>query len=119
MDPSPAPVGLFRWSGPLWRFREGDRLFDRYGRQIGGIRPGPAQSIDVFDVSGRFLGALVDDHYVLRPLLRGEPVHLAPRPPLTHPAPPLPPLGRDPRTPLDDWSDARPWPLLPPDPPAR
>ena len=73
----------------------------------------------MFDLGGRFLGELVDHHYVLRNALREEPVHRAPRVPSIHPAPPDPLPGREPRTPRDDWTDALPWPLSPPDPPAR
>jgi hypothetical protein len=55
----------------------------------------------------------------MRHALREEPVHRAPRVPSIHPAPPDPLPGRDPRDPMDDWADALPWPLRPPDPPAR
>ena len=118
-DAPRAPVPIFRWSGAFWGFVEGDRLYDRYGRQAGWIEAVPGRSPDVFDLQGRFLGELVGRHYVLRYALRNEPVHRAPRVRTTYPAPPDPPAARDPRTPLDDWIDALPWPLLPPDPPAR
>lgn len=118
-DPAHAPVPIFRWSGASWGFLEGDRLYDRYGRQVGWLQQVPGRAPDVFDLHGRFLGELVDRHYVLRDALRGEPVHRAPRPRTIHPAPPgaLPP--RDARIPRDGWFDALPWPLPPPDSPAR
>ena len=118
-DASHASIPIFRWSGAAWGFIERDRVYDRYGRQAGWIEPVPGRSPDVFDLQGRFLGELVGRHYVLRYALRGEPVHRAPRVLTTHPAPPDPSAARDPRTPIDDWTDALPWPLLPPDPPAR
>ena len=118
-DPSRTPVPIFRWSGPLWGFVEGERLYDRHGRQAGWIEPVLDRSPDVFDLRGRFLGELIGRHYVLRYGLRSEPVHRAPRVMATHPAPPDPAAARDPRDPLDDWVDALPWPLLPPQPPAR
>ena len=118
-DPARALIPIFRWSGTLWGFLEDDRLFDRYGRQAGWGEPGPRQMLDVFDLSGRFLGELFDRHYVLRHTLREEPVHRAPRVRMTHPAPPDPGPARDPRTQLDDWTDGLPWPLPPPDPPAH
>ncbi|HWC02869.1 MAG TPA: hypothetical protein VHF87_08865 [Methylomirabilota bacterium] len=112
-------VPIFRWNGALWGFREGDRVFDRYGRQAGWVESVPGRGPDVFDLGGRFLGELFDRHYVMRHVLREEPVHRAPRVRAIHPAPPDPPPAREPRTPLDDWSDALPWPLAPPDPPTR
>ena len=118
-DPSRGPVPVFRWSGPLWGFLEDDRLYDRYGRQAGWLESVPGHAPDVFDLNGRFLGELVDHHYVLRHTLRGEPVHRGPRVPFVRPVPPDPLPARDPRLARDDWTDALPWPLLPPDPPAR
>jgi hypothetical protein len=112
-------VPIFRWNGALWGFREGDRVFDRYGRQAGWVESVPGRGPDVFDLGGRFLGELFDRHYVMRHVLREEPVHRAPRVRAIHPAPPDPPPAREARTPLDDWSDALPWPLAPPDPPTR
>jgi hypothetical protein len=112
-------VPIFRWSGSLWGFLEDDRLFDRYGRQAGWVERAPGGTPDVFDLGGRFLGELVDRHYVLRHSLREEPVHRAPRVPMLHPAPPDPVPARDRRDPIEDWTDGLPWPLPPPDPPAR
>ena len=117
--PPRGPVWIYRWSGALWGFLEAERLFDRYGRQVGWLEPVPDRGPDVFALGGRFLGELFDRHYVLRHALRAEPVQRSPRVQTTHPAPPDPAPARDPRTPLDDWSDALPWPLSPPDPPAR
>jgi hypothetical protein len=102
-----------------WGFIEDDRLYDRYGRQMGWLDPVPGHASDVFDLTGRFLGELVEHHYVLRYALRGEPVHRAPRPATLHPAPPDRSPDREPHDPRQDWADALPWPLPPPDPPAR
>jgi hypothetical protein len=113
------PVPIFRWSGASWGFLDGDRLYDRYGRQVGWIEPVPGHAPDVFDLGGRFLGELLDGHYVLRHTVRAEPLHRPPRASIRHPAPPDPSPDRDPREPRDDWTDALPWPLWPPDPPAR
>jgi hypothetical protein len=115
----PAPVPIYRSSSLFWGFIDEGRLFDRYGRQAGWVEPCPGRSPDVFDLTGRFLGELFARHYVLRYALREEPVHRAPRPGALHPAPPEPLPARDPGLPLDDWSDALPWPLPLPDPPAR
>jgi hypothetical protein len=109
-------VPVFRWAGHYWGFRDAERLYDRYGRQAGWIEPGTAPP-DVYEIGGRFLGELVDDHYVLRGVLRAEPVHRAPRPPVPHPAPPDPAPDAEPREPRDGWTDALPWPLPPPEPP--
>jgi hypothetical protein len=117
--PVHAPVPVFRWAGACWGFLDGDRLYDRHGRQAGWIEPVPGRAPDVFDLNGLFLGEIVDRHYVLRPALRGEPVHRAPRVGTVHPAPPEPLPAREPRDPMDEWTDALPWPLSPPDPPAR
>ena len=35
----PAPVPIYRWSGPFWGFIDEGRLFDRYGRQAGWVEP--------------------------------------------------------------------------------
>jgi hypothetical protein len=113
------PVAVFRWSGHLWGFLEDDRLYDRYGRQAGWLERVPGRPPDVFDLGGRFLGEVVDDQYVLRHTLRGEPVQRSPRVRTIHPALPDPLPARDARLPRDDWTDGLPWPLLPPDPPAR
>lgn len=104
---------IFRWDGPYWGFIAGDRLYDRYGRHAGWLDGG----IDVFDRSGRFLGELLAAHYVLRSVLRPEPIHRARWPAVPYGTPPdsLPP--RDPRLPMDGWADALPWPLEPPAPP--
>jgi hypothetical protein len=118
-DPSRAPVPIFRWSGTYWGFVEHDRLYDRHGRQVGRVEPVPGRGPDVFEMGGRFLGELFARHYVMRHALRDEPVHHTPRVRTLHPAPPDPAPARDRRIPLDDWTDALPWPLPPPDPPAR
>jgi hypothetical protein len=112
-------VPIFRWTGALWGFVDGDRLFDRYGRQAGWVEQVPGRGPDVFDLGGRFLGELFDRHYVLRHTLREEPIPRHPRVLIIHPAPPHPAPARDRRSPLDDWSDALPWPLPLPDPPVR
>jgi hypothetical protein len=112
-------IPVFRPSGAYWGFIEEERLYDRYGRQMGWLDPVPGQVPDVFDLAGRFLGQLVDRHYVLRYALRGEPIHRAPRPSTLHPAPPDRSPDREPYDPHQDWADALPWPLPPPDPPAR
>jgi hypothetical protein len=118
-DPSREPVPIFRWSGTLWGFLEGDRLYDRYGRQAGWLDRVPGRAPDVFDLAGHFVGELVEGHYVLRYALREEPVPRAPRVRTIHPAPPHPSPDLEPRDPRDDWRDGLPWPLPPPDPPAR
>lgn len=117
--PGHPQVPVFRWAGAYWGFLEEDRLYDRYGRQLGWLDPVPGHAPDVFDVAGRFLGEIVDRHYVLRYALRAEPVHRASRAPRVSPAPPDDWPDREPRDPRQDWTDALPWPLPPPDPPAR
>jgi hypothetical protein len=83
--PRPAPIPIHRWSGALWGFVDGERLFDRFGRQAGWIEPVFDRSPDVFDLNGRFLGELFARHYVLRYALREEPLHRAPRVGHKHP----------------------------------
>jgi hypothetical protein len=118
-SPAGAPLPVFRLGGAYWGFIESDRLYDRHGRQLGWLDPIPGHAPDVFDVSGRFLGEIVEHHYVVRDTLRAEPVHRAPRPPVVHPAPPGDWPDREPRDPHQEWTDALPWPLAPPDPPVR
>lgn len=81
----------------------------------------PAQvgslGMDLYDLSGRFLGELWEGQHVLRSVLRNPPVPRAARAPVPHPAPPAPAPDHEPRDPLDDWRDALPWPLFPPMPP--
>lgn len=103
---------LFRWDGSYWGFLVAGQLYDRYGRHLGWLA-----GHDVYHRGGRFLGELTDAHHVLRHRLRAEPIHQAPRPAVDWATPPLPPPDRDPRDPRDDWSDALPWPLPPPEPP--
>ncbi|MGH7321690.1 MAG: 4-fold beta flower protein [Candidatus Rokuibacteriota bacterium] len=103
---------LFRWGGAYWGFIAGDGVFDRYGRHVAWL-----EGDDVFDLSGRFMGELREGQYVLRNRLRPAPVHRAPRPAAPHPTPAAPPPERAARDPLDDWADALPWPLPPPEPP--
>jgi hypothetical protein len=112
-------IPVYRPSGAYWGFVEADRFYDRYGRQMGWLDPVAGQATDVFDLAGGFLGEVVDDHYVLRYAMRAEPVHRAPRPQTLHPAPPDRGPDREPRDPRQDWADALPWPLPPPDPPVR
>ncbi|MBI3456288.1 MAG: hypothetical protein HY002_10925 [Candidatus Rokubacteria bacterium] len=103
---------LFRSDGTYWGFLAGDRVYDRYGRDVGWL-----EGTDVYHRSGRFMGELVHRHYVLRNMLRSEPIHREPRPPVPYSTPPAPPPNRGARDPLDDWNDALPWPLSPPEPP--
>ncbi len=103
---------LFRWDGPYWGFVAGDALYDRYGRHVGWL-----DGRDAYHRSGRFMGELREGGYVLRDTLRAEPIHLAPRAAVPHPAPPAPMPDRDARDPIDGWVDALPWPLPPPEPP--
>jgi hypothetical protein len=110
---------VFRWSGQYWGFVEDDRLFDRYGREAGWLACAPERPADVFDLAGHFLGELVDGRHVLRYTLRPAPIQRGPRPGGVHPAPPDPWPDLDPRDPCENWSDALPWPLPPPDPPRR
>jgi len=104
-----SPASLFRWDGRYWGFVAGDDVYDRYGRHVGWLRGN-----DVYDRSGRFLGELMNEHYVLRNVLRPEPIHQSPRPAVPYDTPPTPPPDRGARQPLDGWSDALPWPLPPP-----
>jgi hypothetical protein len=113
-------IPLFRWDGHYWGFLAEDILYDRHGRQVGWVEVAPEAGgirLDVYDRTGRFLGELVDAHYVLRRVVRAEPIHRAPRPAIPYPTPPAPPPDRTPRDPRDGWSDALPWPLPPPAPP--
>jgi hypothetical protein len=105
-------TAIFRWDGTYWGFLAADGLYDRYGRHVGW-----REHADVFDRTGRFMGELRDEHYVLRNRLRAVPVHRSPRPALPYPTPPAPLPDRQARDALDDWTDALPWPLPPPEPP--
>ena len=118
-DAPRAPVPIFRWSGALWGFVDHDRLYDRHGRQAGWVEAVPGRGPDVFDLERALPRRAVRPPLRDAPRARAEPVHRAPRVRAIHPAPPDPVPARDPRTPLDDWTDPLPWPLAPPDPPAR
>jgi hypothetical protein len=117
-----AMTPLFRWSGQYWGFLLDDQVHDRYGRHVGWVERAPERPpftgsrLDVYDLSGRFLGEVRERHWVLRHALRAEPIHRAPRPAVPCLAPLEPPPSRDAREPRDDWSDALPWPLRPPEP---
>jgi hypothetical protein len=102
-------TNLFRWDGHYWGFLAGDLVYDRYGRQVGWL-----DGNDVYDRNGRFMGELMNHFYVLRNVLRPEPIHRAPRPPTPFPTPPSPPPDRQARPSMDGWADALPWPLEPP-----
>ena len=108
-------TALFRRDGRYWGFLENGEIYDRHGRHAGWLMPGPEQ--DVYDLTGRFLGQLVEGHHVLRSVFRPEPVHRAPRPPTHHATPPDPWPDREPALAIDGWAEALPWPLRPPDPP--
>jgi hypothetical protein len=103
---------VFRWDGPYWGFLSGGQLYDRYGRHVGWL-----EGADVYQLSGRFMGEVRDRHYVVRNTLREEPIHRAPRPAVPSLTPPDPLPNRERRDPMDDWSDALPWPLSAPSPP--
>jgi hypothetical protein len=104
---------LFRWSGAYWGFTAADRVYDRHGRHVGWIA-----GKEVYGLNGAFIGEVRDQSYVLRSLARDEPLHRQPRPAIPYLCPPAAEPDRDVRDPLDGWSDALPWPLAPPEPPA-
>ncbi len=101
---------LFRWDGQYWGFVVDDGLYDRHGRHVGWL-----EGNDVYDRSGRFMGELMNRYYVLRNLLRPEPIQRASRPAVPHPTTPSPPPDRQARPILEGWKDALPWPLPPPE----
>jgi hypothetical protein len=107
-----APQPVFRWEGNYWGFVAGGQLYDRYGRHVGWL-----EGSDVYLRRGAFLGELRGSRYVLRDVLRAEPIHRAARPAVPYATPPAPPPDRDPRDAMDGWRDALPWPLSPPEPP--
>lgn len=106
------PTSLFRWDGRYWGFVADGALYDRHGRHVGWL-----DGTDAYHRDGRFMGELRDGAYVLRDVLRAEPIHRAPRPAVPYPTPLAPPPDREAREPLDGWADALPWPLPPPTPP--
>ncbi len=112
MSPIALPVPLFRWEGQYWGFVADDALYDRFGRHVGWV-----EGVNVYERSGRFMGELRYTHYVLRDLLRADPIHRSPRAAVPYPTPPAPPPERDARPVITDWRDALPWPLPPPEPP--
>jgi hypothetical protein len=107
---------LFRWNGHYWGFVAGGQVYDRYGRHTAWLEPS-ASGIDVYHVSGRFLGEVCEEHYVVRRIFRAEPVPRNARPPAHRRAVPDAPPDREPRDPRDDTRDGLPWPLPPPPPP--
>ncbi len=117
MDPERPVTLLFRWDGTYWGFRLQNQLHDRYGRHVGWIETTPGQPADVYHLTGRFLGELIEGHYVMRSLLRAEPVHRAERAAVPVWTPPDQPPDLEPKDPRDGWTDALPWPLRPPEPP--
>jgi hypothetical protein len=118
-SPAVGQSPVFRLGGAYWGFIEDGRLYDRHGRQMAWLESVHGRAPDVFDLAGRFLGELAEHRYVLRDTLRAEPVPRAPRTPRLHPAPPDERPDREPHDPQQDWTDALPWPLPPPDPPVR
>lgn len=110
--PAVTTAPLFRWDGHYWGFLADDDVYDRYGRHVGWL-----EGNDVYERSGRFLGELTSGIYVLRSVLRAEPIHLASRPAVPYATPPAPSPDRQASTPVDGWFDALPWPLPPPEPP--
>ena len=117
MDAARHLTPLFRWSGAYWGFILGGRLYDRHGHQVGWVEPGPGPGGDIYLLSGQFLGELTDEHYVVRRITRGTPVHRASRPPTPMTEVPDAPPDRAPRIPGAEWTDALPWPVRPPDAP--
>ncbi len=103
---------LFRWDGKYWGFVADGALCDRYGRHVGWL-----EGADAYQRNGRFMGELREGRYVLRDVLRPEPIHRAPRAAVPYPTPPAPAPDREAREPLDTWREALPWPLPPPEPP--
>jgi hypothetical protein len=114
--PERATSPLFRCDGTYWGFHADHRLYDRYGRQVGWLEATP-HGVDVYHLSGRFMGEFREGRYVLRSVLRREPAQRAGRPGVPYRTPPEPTPDRDPWDPTDDWADALPWPLRPPEPP--
>ena len=108
---------LFRWNGHYWGFLLDDHVYDRYGRHVGWVErapdrpPSTGTRLDVYELSGRFLGEVRERHYVLRDMLRAEPIHRAPRPAVPCWTPPEAAPARDAQEPRDHWRDALPWPL--------
>ena len=111
------PTPLFRWDGAYWGFVQDGQVYDRYGRHVGWLEARSGSGADVYHRSGRFLGELHDRHYVLRSVLRAEPIHRSERPPVPRRTSPAPVPDRGPRPPVEGRSDALPWPLVPPLPP--
>ena len=112
-----ASTPLFRWEGTYWGFLEGDRIYDRHGRQVAWLDTSHGHGHDVYHLSGHFLGEWRDRHHVLRNVLRPDPVHRAQRAPIPTRVIPDPPSDHAACDPIDEWADALPWPLPPPTPP--
>jgi hypothetical protein len=105
------PRPVFRWAGQYWGFLAGSELYDRYGRHVGWL-----EGADVYLRSRAFLGELRAEGYVVRDVLRAEPVHRAARAAVPYGTSPASPPDRDACDPVDGWRDALPWPLRPPEP---
>jgi hypothetical protein len=104
---------LFRWEGHYWGFVADGQVYDRYGRHVAWLEPGP-EGTDVYALTGRFLGELRDEHYVVRRLYRGEPIHRQAPAPAHRRIVLDPPSDREPRDPHEDLRESLPWPLTPP-----
>lgn len=93
---------IYKWDGTYFGFLTGGCFFDAKGRYLGWVTEEGA----VWHVDGRFLGELVDGHYVLRRMTMVEPVRRVPRARPMPPMPPVPSLPRVPRIPRLGWTDA-------------
>lgn len=52
---------IYRWSGEYFGFIYNDRLFDKYSKYLGWLDSG-----EVYRSNGTYLGAIVDENYILR-----------------------------------------------------
>ena len=92
----------FRWSGEYCGFRYHGRLFDAQSNELGWVdAAGRAWRSD-----GTCLGALIEEHYLLRPPGEPGPAPPGPKAPLVPPVPPPPSRRRPPRVLSPGWRDA-------------
>lgn len=93
---------IFRWSGAYFGFLRNGNLFDATGTYKGWLTDEGA----VWRADGRFLGELVDDHYILRRQSMIEPIRRVPKVPPVRRVPRVPAIPRVPRIPRLGWVDA-------------
>lgn len=95
-------IPLFRWSGEYVGFVSNGHVFDSQSTYLGWIEDDGS----VWRQDGRFVGEIVDDHYILKRAMRIDPIPRIPRIPPIPPISPIPPINRIGRIGRIGWLDS-------------